>query len=254
MCPIAGRRMNATGTLIGHVLAVETAAGALALVDTGIGLRAVEDLRGWLGRAVADVFRPEPNPAHSAVHRLRALGYEPSDVSDVFVTHLDADHAGGLADFPHATVHVHERELAAVQTPGADINARVRYQDQMFAHGPRWSTYGADGEAWFGFEAARPVLDGIVAIPLPGHTRGHSAIAVQGDDGWLLHAGDAYYHASVIRPELGRQSRYLRAMTVFNAAQPRRVFANQDRLRELHARGEVSVFCAHDPWELDHLR
>ena len=259
MCPVGRHRMNADGRLAGHVLAIETPSGSIALVDTGIGLGAVRDPKAWLGRFMMGWFRPQLDEASSAVARLEALGFSASDVSDVLVTHLDADHAGGLADFPAATVHVHHLELAAVMTPGMDVNARVRRRPALWAHGPKWASYGegSGGDAWFGFEAVRalPGLgDRIVAVPLPGHTRGHTAIAVQADSGWLLHTGDAYYHAGAVHPELGPETRYLKAMTLVNAASPRQALANQGRLRELAATGEATVFCAHDPTELAALQ
>ncbi len=34
----------------------------------------------------------------------------------------------------------------------------------------------------------------VLLVPLAGHTRGHSGIAVRTDDGWLLHCGDAYFY------------------------------------------------------------
>ena len=38
-------------------------------------------------------------------------------------------------------------------------------------------------------------------IPLVGHTRGHTGVAVQArGDKWLLHCGDAYYHHSQVTP------------------------------------------------------
>lgn len=254
MCPIAGRHLNAEGRLVGHVLAVELPEGSLALVDTGLGLGAVQDMRGWVGRIVADVFRPQRDPAAPAVRRLEALGFQASDVSDVFLTHLDADHAGGIADFPAATVHVHADELRAAQHPGPDLNARIRRHPHLLAHGPRWATFTADGEEWFGFPATRELREGIVAVPLPGHTRGHSAIAVRGNHGWLLHAGDSYYHGGAVRPHLGTPTRYARLLEAVNASSPRKVRANLERLRELAKLDEVDVFCAHDPAELARAR
>jgi glyoxylase-like metal-dependent hydrolase (beta-lactamase superfamily II) len=37
-------------------------------------------------------------------HQVQRLGFDPRDVRHIVLTHLDFDHAGGLDDFPHATV------------------------------------------------------------------------------------------------------------------------------------------------------
>ncbi len=84
---------------------------------------------------------------------------------------------------------------------------RHRYRPAQWSHSPTWSLYQPEGEPWFGFECVRG-LDGVppevLLVPLPGHTRGHSAVAVQTDEGWLLHAGDAYFHHSEMDPDRRR--------------------------------------------------
>ena len=50
--------------------------------------------------------------SRSAVQALASLGVEPGRVTDVILTHLHWDHAGGLAAFSEATVHLQERELS----------------------------------------------------------------------------------------------------------------------------------------------
>ena len=59
------------------------------------------------------------------------------------------------------------------------------------------------------------------------------------DGGWLLHAGDSYFDTG---------EKQTQRLTAADDAWRR---ANQERLRELHARAsdEVTVFCAHDPVE-----
>ncbi|HEY3997622.1 MAG TPA: hypothetical protein VGO93_02075 [Candidatus Xenobia bacterium] len=93
-------------------------------------------------------------------------------------THLDSDHAGGLADFPHATVHVHDVELAAAMAPRTR-NERSRYPAHQWAHGPQWKEHRMGGESWFGFDGVRTVSEDVVLIPLMGHTRGHVGVAVR---------------------------------------------------------------------------
>jgi len=92
--------MNPVGgaPLVAHCLLVETGS-SLVLVDTGLGTADVADPRR-LGTFFRRAMRPELAMAHTAYHQIRALGYDPRDVQDIVLTHLDLDHAGGLADFP----------------------------------------------------------------------------------------------------------------------------------------------------------
>ena len=114
-----------------------------------------------------------------------------------------------------------------------------------------------DGDRWFGFEAVRS-LKGlppeILIVPLPGHTRGHCAVAVHTGDRWLLHAGDGYFHHGSIDPG-GRCPPGVDVFQRFMAMDREALLANQERLRTLAAehRDEVSVFCAHDAFELSAL-
>ena len=47
----------------------------------------------------------------TAVRRIEQLGSSTDDVRQILMTHCDPDHAGGLADFPNAKVHMAEEEL-----------------------------------------------------------------------------------------------------------------------------------------------
>ncbi len=255
MCPVLA---SADGHhMVAHVLAVETERSGIVLVDTGIGDDCRRDANRWLGRPFVATVRPDRDPRRSARAQLVELGLDPADVRHILVTHLDLDHAGGLADFPEATVHVHLDELAAALTP--TWRERNRYRPIQWAHGPRWSTYQRTGEPWFGFGAVH-ALDGlpaeILAIPLAGHTRGHSAIAVHGADGWLLHAGDAYFQAHTVHPEVPAGPAAIPRFEQVVAVDRRRVADNHLRLAELAREhgDEVTVFSAHDAGELERLR
>jgi glyoxylase-like metal-dependent hydrolase (beta-lactamase superfamily II) len=235
--------------LVCHCLLVETDS-ELVLVETGLGLRAATHPEEWLGRNFVKLFHPVLDPEISAVRQIERLGYSPSDVRHVVLTHLDRDHAGGLADFPHATVHVHEAELRALRAQ-TDGREQPRYWAKHFAHGPRFESYSADGESWFGFEAVRE-LKGlppeILLVPLAGHTRGHTGVAIDTGTRWLFHAGDAYYHPNALDPAgpkvpwgLGL---FERRMETIAGSRLR----NRRRLAELIRTpgATVSVFNAHD--------
>ena len=102
-------------SMVAHCLLVERPDGLL-LVDTGFGSGDVADPKR-LGQPFRALVRPVLQAAETVHAQLLARGLDPADVTDIALTHLDLDHAGGLADFPQARVHVHEAELAAAQAP-----------------------------------------------------------------------------------------------------------------------------------------
>ncbi|MBG0816702.1 MBL fold metallo-hydrolase [Planomonospora sp. ID82291] len=236
MTPPAAPRM------VAHCLLLETAHG-LVLVDTGFALG--EDR---LEATFLRTARPSLDPAESAVRQIRDLGLDPGDVRHIVLTHLDPDHAGGLRDFPHARVHVHAAELAAATRPGGGAAQRRRYLPAQWAHGPDWALYDDAGEELYGLRA-RPLdgVEGVALVPLAGHSRGHSGVAVDTGDGWLLHAGDAYwFHGELSAPpHCPLTLRLAQRLIAVDHAQR---MANLVRLRELPER--VRVFSAHDAAEL----
>jgi glyoxylase-like metal-dependent hydrolase (beta-lactamase superfamily II) len=260
MCPHGGRLLSGEGSLLGkariicHCLLVEGSDG-LVLIDTGFGLDDMRNTR-QLGAIFDTLFRPQARAADTAIEQVRALGHSPEDVRHIVATHLDVDHAGGLPDFPDAQVHVIAAELKAATNP--NWRERERYVAVHWAHGPKWVEHGAEGDDWFGFQSVR-VLPGvepeIVLVPLFGHTRGHTGVAVKQSDRWLLHCGDAFFHRGEMQtppscPPVLKGFQNLNS--VDNAARRQ----NSERLRELALReaGQVELFCAHDPVMLERLQ
>lgn len=262
MNPVGGSLMYGSGAhhrhLVCHVLLLELA-DRLVLVDTGFGLADIADPTRRLGGTFVNMVRPRLDPASAAVSQIESLGFSTNDVRDVIVTHMDVDHVGGLSDFPHARVHVAATELArAIARPS--FHDRMRYRDVQWSHGPDWRRYDAAGEPWFGFPAVHD-LDGlppeILAIPLVGHSMGHSGIAIDtggpGGDRWLLHCGDAYFHRGEVDRRQPRCPAMLRGFQWWVGADNEVRMANQARLRRLFEdpAADVHLFCAHDPEELD---
>ncbi|MBK9072665.1 MAG: MBL fold metallo-hydrolase [Myxococcales bacterium] len=237
------------GHMICHCWLIETARDGLILVDTGLGDAGVLR-RNFRGKSFGMFTGARPGAAESALAQVVALGFAATDVRHIALTHLDLDHAGGLVDFPWATVHVHAAELAAAEAR-TTLLAQKRYEPARWSHGVTWATYDDFGDRWMELPAVsrlRGVEADVALVPLIGHTRGHSAVVVQGDAGWLMHAGDAIYHAS----ELGDGSATpwgIRVLASVLQTDRAARLASVDVLRHLAAQG-IAINSAHDPKQL----
>jgi glyoxylase-like metal-dependent hydrolase (beta-lactamase superfamily II) len=261
MCPIGGKLWDGvsrgmTGQLVCHCLLVETDNSGLVLVDTGFGSRDVEDPYERLSPLFIHTNRIQFDHRYTALEQVRLQGFSPRDVRHIVLTHLDFDHAGGLEDFPEARVHVLQAEADVAEDRRGMIQSR-RYRPEQWDEVRNWRFYNPGGEGWFGFDAVRD-LDGlppeILMIPLPGHTAGHAGIAISTPDGWLLNAGDAYFHRHEMDPEPHCTPGLAAYQRLMEMDRPTRLH-NQERLRELanDGRSDVRIFCSHDPVELEAL-
>jgi glyoxylase-like metal-dependent hydrolase (beta-lactamase superfamily II) len=256
-CPRGARLLGGSGglfergRLVCHCLLIEAGDG-LVLVDTGYGTDDARNPR-QLGAMAAVITAPRPRLDETALAQVDALGFEAGDVRHIIVTHLDPDHSGGLPDFPDAAVHVFEPELRAALHPG--LRDRPRYLAAHWRHDPKWVEHTVEGDEWHGFESARilPGLDPeVLLVPLPGHTTGHTGVAINEREGWLLHCGDAYFHHDQLAPQPSCPP-LLRLFQSVTAVDQRARKANGERLRELASRDrdEVRLVCSHDPHDLE---
>ena len=233
------------------------------LVDTGIGLGDIEEPSRW--GTTRFTLKPVFDPNATAHAQVRALGYSPSDVTDIIATHLDLDHAGGIQDFPQALVHVSRAELAKAKNPRT-LFERSRYRPAQLAGGVRWNEFDLSaGETWKGFTRVQEIAGlppELLLVSLPGHTVGHTGIAIQShapsesshatdEPAWLLHAGDSYYHHNEIvdetRVPFGLRAFQKIVHTDFAAAKQ-----TQSELKALKQQG-LKIFSSHDPLELRRL-
>jgi len=237
--------------MVAHVLLVERDEGLL-MVDSGFGTGDLAD-PGRLGKPFHVIVRPTLDPGETALARVKALGFGPADVTDIVVTHLDIDHAGGLGDFPDARVHVLQAELDAVGRQ--PLRHRSRNAPAQWAHDVRWQTHAEPDDTWYGFPAITALGDDIVLIPLPGHTDGQAGVAVRDDSGhWLLHAGDAFFDGRQMETPPSCH-RGLAGFQRFTATSERTRRDTLERLQALAAGhgDEVTVICAHDKRQYDAL-
>jgi glyoxylase-like metal-dependent hydrolase (beta-lactamase superfamily II) len=190
MLPVKDLLINATPDEITHALAraylaspVETSVNGflintgskLVLIDTGTG--------GAMGPTTGKLLG-----------NLRAAGYTPEQVDEVYITHMHGDHIGGLAPgnqptFPNALVRASKAEsdywLDPAHLAAAPAEAKSGFQQAQAAFAPylkagRFKPFDADTE----------LVPGIRAVSTPGHTPGHTCYLVASKGSQLLVIGD----------------------------------------------------------------
>ncbi|MGB3301056.1 MAG: MBL fold metallo-hydrolase [Gordonia sp. (in: high G+C Gram-positive bacteria)] len=142
-----------------------------------------------------------PGHADAVAESLRRVGSDLGEVQGALLTHAHVDHLGGLAQIgrthsfpiyadPNEVAHARREYL---EQADASTIAPIAYRPRV----ARWLSgvvrLGALDKAGIG--DAQPIVDSTllpgrpVAVPTPGHTRGHSAFLV--GDGEVLISGDA---------------------------------------------------------------
>lgn len=122
----------------------------------------------------------------AAVAQLRALGYEPTEVCRVYISHFHADHISALSDFPRARFYYFEEAFAAVRRLG-----RVRALMQGILPALLPPDFVERSVSLRGTSAAlpadcQPFVEGLdlfgdgsgFAVRLPGHAPGQLGLIV----------------------------------------------------------------------------
>lgn len=139
---------------------------------------------------------------------LQQTGLRPEDITDILITHVHADHSGGLVVagkkiFPNAIVHVHQAEvdfwLNAKNKQAADPK-HMGADPQSFTNAENVLTPYLQNNQVKTFSKETEVLPHMTAMPYPGHTPGHTIYVLSSKNEKLFFWGDMIHMSAIQLP------------------------------------------------------
>lgn len=110
-----------------------------------------------------------------------ALGYKPSQVTKILITHKHNDHSDCIDQFPNAKIYIAPEDAAAMKLDGDNIVC---------------ATYG---ESYYNFPRAQKIAPGIWFIEAKGHTLGNSIVIAEMDNLFYMFQGDVTYTDAALK-------------------------------------------------------
>jgi glyoxylase-like metal-dependent hydrolase (beta-lactamase superfamily II) len=246
-------RFFRNGCFVTNCLLIETTEAGLILIDTGFSRDDIGEIKR-IPFGLRVFFRPKMCIEETAYFQIKKYGYNVRDVRNVIFTHLDVDHANGIADFPWAKGHCSTIEYEnAINKIG--IKSKMRYKGDTVKNHKMWEFYDSYNERIDGLnikgQRIKGVNEDIYSILLGGHSSGNCAIAIKENNGWILHSGDAYMNQNEISDKDNYKS-YSGLFQLFIQNSNKKRIESLQKIRQLKLEHKnIKIICSHD--KLEHI-
>lgn len=208
------------------------------LIDTGNGSDFIAKYGEKLGSKFAEMYAVDEN-GPSLLTSLKKHGVNPEDVTDVILTHLHFDHAGGatkaesgklVPTFPKARYYLQKSNLETARNP--NVREKASYFSANFQ--PLLDA----GVLTFTDGNTKNLLPNISLIVSNGHTQGHQVVHVEDETKQLFYCGDVIPTSSHIRS----------AWIMGYDLNPLEIIREKSELLKLSQNKETYFFFEHDPF------
>ena len=181
---------------------------AAAFKKAGLALPAETSVNGYLVNTGAKLVLVDTGAAGlfgptlgNLLANLKAAGYEPEQVDEIYITHMHPDHVGGLMAgdklvFPNAVVRADQKDvdfwLSKKNFAAAPESAKGFFQGAMASLNPY-----VDAGKFKPFDGDTELVPGIRSHAAHGHTAGHNTYIVESQGQKLVMWGDLMHVAAV---------------------------------------------------------
>lgn len=208
------------------------------LIDTGNGHDFIAKYGEKLGQKFAEMYAVDQN-GPSLVKSIEKCGLSVNDITDVILTHLHFDHAGGatterngkiVPTFPKARYHLQRKNLETAQNPNLREKASyfsANYQPLLDAQVLKL----VDGDQ-------KNYLPHISLQVSNGHTQGHQVVRIEDEKSALFYCGDVIPTSSHVRS----------AWVMGYDLNPLTLIEEKQKLLELGLAKKTYLYFEHDPY------
>ncbi len=208
------------------------------LIDTGNGSDFKAKYGDKLGSKFAEIFAIDQS-GPSLIKSIEKCGLRVDDITDVILTHLHFDHAGGatterdgkiVPTFPKAKYHVQRKNLEVATSP--NIREKASY-------------YPANFQPLIDAKVLN-LIDGDQKNYLPhislhvsnGHTQGHQVVIIEDEKTALFYCGDVVPTSSHVRS----------AWVMGYDLNPMQLIEEKQNLLERGLQKQTFLYFEHDPY------